>query len=367
MRPVASATCKLARPSTRFSIGRPATPTRIAERLERFVRQAAMFADELGAARSRGKVVREGNAWRRIAASFSRRSASAGCRRRARRQIGIGHSACRDAPEFQADLRARLPLPPARKLFRRSLRRSSRSDPQLIAAGMPFQPMRTSSWLRSPHSINEAQQDRVVDALVAALPLRRDGPDARGGPTLTAPDVTRAGRLSPGVHRPPSDRVVRAGAGRRQCISSSCQSAPAAARAKQLDSVLEIGCATGELIAAMPVRTGGRKVGIDISAANIEVAPVRFPDVRFRCGDFARWRSSASRPVLLSGVLEHVPDDAAFLRAAAALGDVVLVNLRSRTTGSTSAGTTARTMSPVICASTRWSMRSPWSSAPVWT
>ena len=51
-------------------------------------------------------------------------------------------------------------------------------------------------------------------------------------------------------------------------------------------SVLEIGCATGELIAAMPVRDGGRRLGLDISAANVAVARERHPLVEFRAGDF---------------------------------------------------------------------------------
>ena len=92
-------------------------------------------------------------------------------------------------------------------------------------------------------------------------------------------------------------------------------------------SVLEIGCATGELIAAMPVAAGGRKVGIDISPANIEAARERFADVEFHCGDFRALPAAGFELVVLSDVLEHVPDDAAFLRAAAGLGRVVLVNL----------------------------------------
>jgi SAM-dependent methyltransferase len=104
-------------------------------------------------------------------------------------------------------------------------------------------------------------------------------------------------------------------------------------------SVLEIGCATGELIAAMPVRPGGRRLGLDISAENIAAARQRFPSVEFVCGDFrtldfgaaGRERCGAPRErfdcVVLSDVLEHVPDDAAFLRDAAALGERVLVNL----------------------------------------
>jgi SAM-dependent methyltransferase len=94
-----------------------------------------------------------------------------------------------------------------------------------------------------------------------------------------------------------------------------------------LSRVLEIGCATGELIAACPVRAGGYKLGIDISAANVAVARARFPQVKFQEGDF---RSLAAEPfdaVIVSDVLEHVPDDISFLRDAAALGRMVLVNL----------------------------------------
>lgn len=96
---------------------------------------------------------------------------------------------------------------------------------------------------------------------------------------------------------------------------------------QSLSSVIEIGCATGELIAAMPVRAGGRKVGVDISAANVAVARERHPEVEFRCGDFRAGLAERFDAVILSDVLEHVPDDAAFLRDAAALGGVVLVNL----------------------------------------
>jgi SAM-dependent methyltransferase len=34
--------------------------------------------------------------------------------------------------------------------------------------------------------------------------------------------------------------------------------------------ILEIGCATGELIAGFPVAAGGDRVGVDISASNVE-------------------------------------------------------------------------------------------------
>jgi SAM-dependent methyltransferase len=92
-------------------------------------------------------------------------------------------------------------------------------------------------------------------------------------------------------------------------------------------SVLEIGCATGELIDVVPVAAGGRKVGMDISAANVSAARARFPGIDFRCGDFREVRGEHFDAVIMSDVLEHVPDDEAFLRDAAALGETVLVNL----------------------------------------
>lgn len=96
---------------------------------------------------------------------------------------------------------------------------------------------------------------------------------------------------------------------------------------RMLKSVLEIGCATGELIDAVPVQRSGRKVGMDISAANVAAARSRFPGVEFRCGDFRDARGEHFDAVIMSDVLEHVPDDEAFLRDAAELGDTVLVNL----------------------------------------
>ncbi|MES3013362.1 MAG: class I SAM-dependent methyltransferase [Pseudomonadota bacterium] len=92
-------------------------------------------------------------------------------------------------------------------------------------------------------------------------------------------------------------------------------------------SILEIGCATGELIAALPVRAGGRKVGMDISAENIAAARARFAEVEFRCGDFRGAPVEHFDAIVMSDVLEHVPDDAGFLRDAAQLGELVLVNL----------------------------------------
>lgn len=94
-----------------------------------------------------------------------------------------------------------------------------------------------------------------------------------------------------------------------------------------LGDVLEIGCATGELLHAMPVRSGARKLGIDISAANVAAARERFPEHAFECGDFRETVRKRFDAVVMSDVLEHVPDDVAFLRDAASMAETVLVNL----------------------------------------
>ena len=96
---------------------------------------------------------------------------------------------------------------------------------------------------------------------------------------------------------------------------------------QRLCNVVEIGCATGELIAAFPVDPGGRRVGLDISAANIATARARFPEVEFLAGNFLDIGISGFDVVIVSDVIEHVPDDAGFLRSAAGLGQIVLVNL----------------------------------------
>ncbi|MBS0415464.1 MAG: class I SAM-dependent methyltransferase [Proteobacteria bacterium] len=96
---------------------------------------------------------------------------------------------------------------------------------------------------------------------------------------------------------------------------------------QHLRNVVEIGCATGELIATFPVVPGGRRVGLDISTANVATARVRFPEVEFLSGNFLDTGISGFDAVIVSDVIEHVSDDAEFLRSAAGLGNFVLVNL----------------------------------------
>lgn len=93
-------------------------------------------------------------------------------------------------------------------------------------------------------------------------------------------------------------------------------------------NVLEIGCGTGELIATFPAAKGGRRVGVDISRANVDAARARFCETEFYAGDFRELlKGQHFDCVIMSDVLEHVPDDAEFLRDAAQMADYVLVNL----------------------------------------
>ena len=94
----------------------------------------------------------------------------------------------------------------------------------------------------------------------------------------------------------------------------------------EYSSVVEIGCATGELLAAFPAPRVARKVGFDISQQNVACARSRYPGIEFYSSDFHEFRQSADI-VVLSDVLEHVPDACGMLRDAGQLGRLVLVNL----------------------------------------
>lgn len=90
--------------------------------------------------------------------------------------------------------------------------------------------------------------------------------------------------------------------------------------------VAEVGCATGELVASFPAPPGCRRVGFDISNENVKCAQARHPGVDFRASDFRSLEGQAD-VVILSDVLEHVPDDRGMLEDAGRLGGLVLINL----------------------------------------
>jgi 2-polyprenyl-6-hydroxyphenyl methylase / 3-demethylubiquinone-9 3-methyltransferase len=101
--------------------------------------------------------------------------------------------------------------------------------------------------------------------------------------------------------------------------------------------VLDVGCGGGILSESM-ARAGARVLGIDLSAALIEVAELhalqaKIP-VEYRTAaveDLARERPGAFDAVTCMEMLEHVPDPAAALQSLAALakpaGDVIVSTL----------------------------------------
>jgi SAM-dependent methyltransferase len=94
----------------------------------------------------------------------------------------------------------------------------------------------------------------------------------------------------------------------------------------EYDSVVEIGCATGELIANFPGARIKRRMGFDLSSMNIDAATARFPNTTFHVGDFRSFPEQFDI-VILSDILEHVSDDLHFLKDAANLGGLLLINL----------------------------------------
>ena len=92
-------------------------------------------------------------------------------------------------------------------------------------------------------------------------------------------------------------------------------------------SLLEIGSATGELVAHFPKIEKGRCVGCDISVQNIECSKQRYPGIDFFSGDFKQVIHETFDLVILSDILEHVEDDEDFLKAASTLANFTLVNL----------------------------------------
>lgn len=94
-------------------------------------------------------------------------------------------------------------------------------------------------------------------------------------------------------------------------------------------SVAEIGCGTGELIASFPACAASTsplvREGFDISPLNIEAAAKRYPNVKFTAEPM-----NGGEPVdllILSDILEHVPNDGEFLADAAAKARIVLLNI----------------------------------------
>src|SRR5262249_53051427 len=117
-------------------------------------------------------------------------------------------------------------------------------------------------------------------------------------------------------------------AGRRQILRELVRQAlPGPGRS----TVIDVGCGTGANVAAL---AGAHDcLGIDTSAEAIDLARSRFPGLHLICGrapDDIRTEMGRAALVLLMDVLEHVPDDFAFLSAllgATAPGAQVLLTV----------------------------------------
>ena len=78
------------------------------------------------------------------------------------------------------------------------------------------------------------------------------------------------------------------------------------------DSVLELGCGTGDVIGSV---TASRRLGIDNDEARIAIARQRFPAVEFAVADLRQYLDRPFDVLVLSHVLEHLDDPEAVLRA----------------------------------------------------
>lgn len=101
-------------------------------------------------------------------------------------------------------------------------------------------------------------------------------------------------------------------------------------------NVLEVGCAFGVLLNNIADRLNiGARTGIDISRENIILARELYPGCDFFTGtleDFIRERSASLNSskfdlVVLSDIIEHVPDDLEFLMLTKGISEYVAVNL----------------------------------------
>lgn len=98
-----------------------------------------------------------------------------------------------------------------------------------------------------------------------------------------------------------------------------------------ISTVVEIGSGTGEVLASFPdvcpsTRLPIKKTGFDISPLNVAAARDRYPHITFFDTDF-RASGVTADLVILSDILEHVPDDVGFLAAASEVAPKLLINL----------------------------------------
>ncbi len=104
----------------------------------------------------------------------------------------------------------------------------------------------------------------------------------------------------------------------------------------QFENILEVGCALGILLNKMAdILLIKNRFGIDISPENIKYARENYTDTQFFCGTVDELKKDANQSfpnknydlVLLSDIVEHIPDDKKFLKEISTISNYVLLNL----------------------------------------
>jgi len=103
-------------------------------------------------------------------------------------------------------------------------------------------------------------------------------------------------------------------------------------RDRKSGSILEVGCANGILIDSISNKLNIKDeiFGIDISEKNIQDAIQRFPHINFFEGTIESFIESQSKVfdlVILSDIIEHVPNDLGFLKQTSKIAKQVVINL----------------------------------------
>ncbi len=99
-----------------------------------------------------------------------------------------------------------------------------------------------------------------------------------------------------------------------------------------LKSVLEVGCATGDVIGRWKIKTPMKsRYAIDLSTKNIKFAKSIYPEVNFYTNTLDEFLSKNNKLlldcILFCDVIEHVEDDCGLLKKAGEKSKYVLLNL----------------------------------------
>jgi SAM-dependent methyltransferase len=101
-------------------------------------------------------------------------------------------------------------------------------------------------------------------------------------------------------------------------------------------NILEVGCAFGVLLNNIADRLHiEKRTGIDISGENIKTAGIQYPGCEFFRGtleDYVKEKSYILKNhkhdlIVLSDIIEHIPDDLEFLKLIRQVSEYVVVNL----------------------------------------